>query len=168
MSRIGFTTQLQLIDFDLAGYLNVLDAKMEEVTKQAARSWLRTTLDIIPTWSKASRATFEKLAREVGFTVTYGPQRSEKDRTALGLATSQGGLDIDKDTHYRFFYITDLRYLEYNEFNSAVPGPPPQPFGQLRNPTPYNFLEAGRRDFESFAKTVKLPDPTLFISGRPI
>lgn len=163
-----FTAQLQKIDFDLKGYLNAMDAKMEETTKQAARSWLRTALDIVPTWSKASRATFEKLANEVGFSVTYGPQLSDKDRTSLGLATSQGGLDIDRNSHYHFFYITELRYLEYNEFNNAVPGPPPQPFGHLRNPTPYHFLEAGRRDFESFSKSVKLPDPSLFISGRPI
>lgn len=160
--------QLQIIDFDLQGYLGALDAKMEEVTKQAARSWVRTALDIIPTWSKASRATFEALAEEVGASVSYGPLIAKKDRSSLGRRTSSGGLDIDKSSHYRFFYTTDLRYLEYNEFNNAVPGPPPQPFGQLRNPTPYRFLEAGRKDFESFARTVKLPNPALFISGRRI
>lgn len=163
-----FTTQLQVIDFDLKSYLRAFDAKLEETTKQAARSWLRTVLDIVPTWSKASRATFEALAREVGFSVTFGPLIARKDRTSLGLSTGRGGLEIEADSHYRFFYETDLRYLEYNEFNNATPGPPPQPFGELRNPTPYRFLEAGQRDFESFVKTVKLPDPALFISGRPI
>ncbi|MCI0559258.1 MAG: hypothetical protein MN733_12245 [Nitrososphaera sp.] len=163
-----FVTQLQLIDFDLQGYLGALDAKMEETTKQAAQSWLRTVLDIIPTWSKASRATFEALAREVGFSVTYGPLIAKKDRTSLGLSTGRGGLDIQRHVGYFFFYETDLRYLEYNQFNNAVPGPPPQPFGQLRNPTPYRFIEAGQNDFQSFAKAVKLPNPALFISGRPI
>lgn len=163
-----FVMQLQKIDFDLRGYQNVLDARLQELTKQAARSWLRTVLDIIPTWSKASRATFEALAREVGFSVTYGPLIARKDRTALGRRTGRGGLEFDRSRGYFFTYETDLRYLEYNEFNNAVPGPPPQPFGQLRNPTPYRFLEAGGKDFESFARTVKLPDPSFFISGRPI
>lgn len=163
-----FTAKLQKIDFDLKGYLGAMDAKLEETTKQAARSWLRTALDIIPTWSKASRATFEALAGEVGYTVTYGPLIAKKDRSGLGRRTGRGGLDIDPNSHYHFFYETDLRYLEYNEFNAATPGPPPQPYGQLRNPTPYRFLEAGRRDFESFAASVKLPDPSLFISGKPI
>ena len=159
---------LQIIDFDLAGYLKAMDAKMTEETKQAARSWLRTALDIIPTWSGASRATFEALAQEVGFRVAYGPQISNKNRKPLGRSTGRGGIDIDANSHYHFFYETDLRYLEYNEFNNAVPGPPPQPYGQLRNPTPYRFLEAGKNDFESFARTVKLPNPSLFISGRRI
>ena len=162
-----FTAQLQRIDFDLRGYLGALDAKMEEVTKEAARSWLRTVLDIIPTWSRASRATFEALAREVGFNVTYGPLIARKDRTSLGRSTGSGGIETRGDGYF-FTYETDLRYLEYNEFNAATPGPPPQPFGTLRNPTPYNFLEAGRNDFESFTRTVRLPDPSLFISGRPI
>jgi hypothetical protein len=165
---MSFKMDLQIIDFDMKSYLSALDAKMEEVTKQAAKSWLRTVLDIIPTWSKASRATFEALAREVGASVTYGPLIAKKDRTSLGRRTGRGGLDIDQNNHYRFYYETDLQYLEYNEFNSATPGPPPQPYGRLRNPTPYNFLEAGRRDFESFAATVKLPNPALFISGRRI
>ena len=162
-----FTAKLQKIDFDLKGYLGAMDAKMEEVTKQAARSWLRTVLDISPTWSKASRATFEALARDVGFNVTYGPLVARRDRTGLGLRSGRGGYERTADGHY-FTYETDLAYLEYNEFNSAVPGPPPRPFGQLRNPTPYRFLEAGENDFRSFARTVKLPDPSLFISGRPI
>lgn len=165
---MSFQMNLKVIDFDLKGYLSAMDRKLEEETKRAAKSWLRTVLDIIPTWSKASRATFEALAREVGFNVTYGPLIAKKDRTSLGRRTGRGGLDIDANSHYMFFYETDLRYLEYNEFNRATPGPPPQPYGQLRNPTPYNFLQAGQRDFESFANTVKLPDPTLFISGRKI
>lgn len=159
---------LQKIDFDLKSYRGALDAQMREVTRQAARSWLRTVLDIIPTWSKASRATFEALAKEIGFTITYGPLIARKDRSALGRATGRGKLEFNEGLDYFFVYETDLRYLEYNEFNSATPGPPPQPFGELKNPTPYRFLEAGENDFRSFARIIKLPDPALFISGKKI
>lgn len=141
---------------------------MEEKTKEAARSWLTTVLVIIPTWSRASRATFEALAREVGFTVTYGPQLSSKDRRSLGLDNSAGGLRINKLESYKFFYETSLRYLAYNEENFATPGPPPQPFGELTNPTPYNFVDAGKNDFESFAKQIRLPSPIEFIKAQKL
>lgn len=162
-----FTTELYTIQFDIKGYLGVLDAKIEEQTKEAARSWLYTVLQIVPTWSGASRATFEALAQAVGFNITYGPQRSKNDRKDLGRATSMGGIE-KKGTEIVFFYQTDLRYLEFNEFNRATPGLPPRPITFLLNPTPYRFLEAGERDFQSFVKTVRLPNPMLFISQRPL
>lgn len=162
-----FKMQLQLIDFDLNGYIRTLEDKIQEDTTKAARSWVYTVLQIIPTWSRASRATFEALANSAGISVPYGPLRAAKNRTALGRQNSRGG--IDRQGHVFFFYYeTTLRYLEYNQYNVATPGPPPQPFGELINPTPYRFLEAGQRDFQSFAKTVRLPNPALFISGRRI
>lgn len=167
MAKFGFTTQLQTIDFDLKSYQNVLDQRMQELTKEAGRSWLNTVLSIVPTWSRASRATFEKLAKEVGEQVTFGPLAAKKDRTNLGQSNSDGGVEF-KGNEYHFFYETTLRYLEYNEFNAASPGAPPKPYGQLINPTPYNFLEAGANNFRSFAANIKLPDVSLFISGKPI
>ena len=163
-----FTADIKLINFDKSGYLQEFDDRMTEITKEAARSWLRTVLVIIPTWSRASRATFEALANEVGFNVTYGPQLSREDRLLLGLSTSRGGLSINRLKSYTFFYETDLRYLAYNEMNSATPGPPPQPYGQLTNPTPYRFREAGKNDFLSFAQQIRLPNPTDFITPKQI
>jgi hypothetical protein len=163
-----FTPDIKLISFDYAGYKTEFDLRMTEITKDAARSWLRTVLVIIPTWSRASRATFEALANEVGFNITYGPQRSREDRLILGLSTGRGGLDIAKLKKYTFFYETDLRYLAYNEMNNAIPGPPPQPFGRLLNPTPYNFREAGKNDFMSFARNIRLPSPIDFITPKQI
>ena len=163
-----FRPNIKLINFDKRGFLNHFDDQMRETTKEAARSWLRTVLVIIPTWSRASRATFEALANEVGFNVTYGPQLSKEDRLILGLSSSKGGLSIQKLKSYTFFYETDLRYLAYNEMNSATPGPPPQPFGLLTNPTPYNFREAGKNDFTSFAAQIRLPNPIEFITPKQI
>lgn len=165
---IEFDVSLQAVDFDVSSYKSILDSNLRQQTEQAARSWLTTVLGIIPTWSRASRATFEALANEVGFNVTYGPVRSKKDRLSLGLSNSKGGLDIVKDQHYFFFYETSLRYLIYNEENFATPGAPPQPYGELLNPTPYNFRDAGKADFESFAAAIKLPNPGRFISGKRI
>jgi len=163
-----FIAQVQLVQFDSKRYKRDIDSTMQEIARDAAKSWLRTVLTIVPTWSRASRATFEALANDVGFNVTYGPVKSREDRLLLGLSTSNGGLISKKLQEYGFFYETDLRYLAYNELNSATPGPPPQPFGTLINPTPYRFLEAGRKDFESFAKNIKLPSASDYIKGVPI
>jgi len=142
---------------------------MTQVTKDAAISWLTVVLAIIPTWSRASRATFNELAEAVGFPLTFGPVRSRKDRLNLGLSTSRGGLDTTS-TSWHFFYETDLRYLEYNEFNKVIFGEAPNVFSRsgLINPTPYNFQEAGLADFKSFAAGVRLPNPFLFISPKLI
>ena len=157
--------KLVLAEFDRKAYMAALKKDMTAKIREGGRVWLRTVLVIIPTWSRASRATFEALAQAVGFNITYGPQKSRKDRLILGLQTGRGGLEI-KRTSWHFFYETDLRYLAYNELNSAIPGPPPQPFGQLFNPTPYRFQDAGRVAFEQFADTVRLPNPGDFIKPK--
>jgi len=155
-----WTTKFTTVDIDMGKYKRALDDYMQETIKDAAKSWLRTVLVIIPTWSRASRATFEALANEVGFNVTYGPQRSRKDRLLLGMQSGDGGLKIKKNQSYRFFYTTSLRYLIYNEYNKAVPGPPPQPYTELIHDTPYKFQDAGEKDFRSYAENyVKLPNP---------
>ena len=162
-----FKADVNLIDFDFAGYKKALKVEMTNKTREAGRVWLARVLVIIPTWSRASRATFEALAQAVGFNITYGPLKSRKDRLVLGLQTGRGGLEI-KPTTFHFFYETDLRYLAYNEFNNAQPGPPPQPFGQLIHPTPYHFQDAGRDAFQAFAANVRLPDPMQFIKPKKI
>lgn len=165
-----FRSQVRLIDFDLRGYRQQLDARMTEIVKEAARSWLRTVLVIIPTWSRASRATFNELAEAVGFNLTFGPIRSREDRLSLGLSTGKGGLDIKPGRSWHFFYETSLRYLAYNEFNRVVFGRAPNVFSRsgLTNPTPYRFQEAGARDFQSFSEQILLPSPIEFIRGRRI
>jgi len=164
-----FTSQINLIELDLDGYLAAAEDEMTQQVSEAARSWLRTVLRIIPTWSRASRATFTELANAVGFDLTFGPRLSRKDRTSLGLATGRGGLQVTP-TSWHFFYETDLQYLAYNEFNLVIYGEAPNVFSRtgLTHPTPYRFQEAGLADFLSFAKGVRLPSPMPFIRGRRI
>ncbi len=151
---------------DLAAYKTELNRRMQDWIIQAAQAWLNATvISIIPTWSKASRATFQALAREVRMTIPYGAQRSYKDRESLGLSTGKGGLDIKPAAfRWHFWYGTSLRYLAYNEYNKAVKGDgPPAPFGELRHPTPYHFQEAGKKEFDTFSKYTKLPNPYKFL-----
>lgn len=167
MGDFQWRADLSEITFDKRAYQAAIKKQMTENIREAGRKWLARVLVIIPTWSRASRATFEALAQAVGFNITYGPQRSREDRLVLGLQTGRGGLVITKDS-WHFTYETDLRYLAYNEFTNAVPGPPPQPFGRLRNPTPYHFQDAGLQAFLEFAQTVQLPNPLDFIKPNKI
>lgn len=162
-----FTADLTTFDFNRTAYDRELKQHMINKTREAGRVWLARVLVIIPTWSRASRATFESLAQAVGFNITYGPILSRKDRLLLGLQTGRGGLDVTKNS-WHFFYETDLRYLAYNEFNNASPGPPPRPFGQLVHPTPYKFQDAGQAAFEEFAQSVQLPNPYDFLKLRKL
>ena|SRR4030042_4783860 len=158
-----FTTNFQTLSFDLAAYERALTNHLVEENKRAGQVWIHAAVEQIPipTWSGASRATFQKLAEELGTSVPIGPRMSREDRAPLGraLSTASGVITDTRNHFYGFMYSSNLRYLAYNEFNRAVPGPPPQPFGRLRTPTPYHFQEKGLKAWVAFAKTVKLPDP---------
>lgn len=161
-----FVRKISLIKFDRRAYEAALQKQMTENVREAARRWLTTVLLIIPTWSRASRATFEALADAVGFHVTYGPVLSREDRLTLGLQTGRGGLKLTKKS-WHFFYETDLRYLAYNDLNAAIYGVAPNVFSKAGIPnTPYRFVEAGNNDFETFSRSVRLPNPVDFIKPQ--
>lgn len=161
------------LKLDLTAYKTELDRYMQDWIKQAAQRWLQATvISIIPTWSKASRATFQALARDVGMNIPYGPQCSRKDREALGLSTGEGGVESSPSAYrWHFRYHSSLRYLAYNEYNHAVWGPePPAPFRRagLIHPTPYHFQEAGEKEFEEFARFTKLPNPYKYLKVEKV
>ena len=160
----GWKAGLRLLVLDKKGAESRIDKLLLEETKVGARIWLTTVLAIVPTWSGASRATFEALAQAVGFNVTYGPIRSFKDRRPLGLGTGFGGLERSRGG-YQFFYRTSLQYLTFNEANRATVGVAGV-FRGLINPTPYKFFDAGEKAFLNYAKTVRLP--TIRIQSRAI
>ena len=167
-----FKAKFHTLTLDLGAYRSELSAYMEEWLKQAGREWLNATvIAVIPTWSKASRATFQKLAHELGTSIPYGPQKSKKDRESLGLAAgSDSGLEFSPSSQqWHFKYSSSLNYLAYNEYNKAV-------YGQggvfsksgLRHPTPYHFQEKGLRAFEEFARFTELPNPFKFLKKGKI
>jgi hypothetical protein len=165
-----FTTEFYAIDIDMAAYRRAMLDALRKLNEQAGQAWLRTAVDQtpIPTWSGASRATFQKLAAELGTSVPIGPQRSKKNRQSLGRETSTGsGVVVDKD-FVGFIYETNLRYLAYNEYNLATAGPPPQPFSNNVRFTPYNFQSRAMASWLKVAKTAKLPNPYRYIKKRKI
>jgi hypothetical protein len=138
---------------------------MDDFIQKSGRVWLEAAVNKIPipTWSGASRASFQKLATELGTTVTVGPRAASnwKDRTALGRSTSQGSRVISDQSKdfYGFVFQSDLRYLEYNEKHAASPGEPPQPMWKTIANTPYGFMELGNSAWKAYADKVRLPEP---------
>lgn len=167
-----FKAKFHTLTLDLGAYRSELNSYMEEWLKQAGREWLNATvMTAIPTWSKASRATFQKLARELGTSVPYGPLKSLKDRESLGLSAGSGsGVELNpSNQQWHFKYDSNLNYLAYNEYNKAV-------YGQggvfsrsgLRHPTPYHFQEKGLKAFEAFTRFTELPNPFKFLKKGKI
>jgi len=89
-----------------------------------------------------------------------GPQRSRKNRIALGRASGSGKVILDtKDDFFGFTYKSSLRFLNYNNLHHAMPGSPPQPAWREIANTPYNFDTKATAAWQEFAKNVDLPDP---------
>jgi hypothetical protein len=163
-----FKPKFKYINIDINAYKKELESYLTNRLKESGYKWLDATVRTsthIPTWSGASRATFQRLAQELGTTVPIGPIVARKDRTSLGLANAQGsGVFIDSAAgSFKFTYATQLRYLAYNEFNPPVPGLPPQPFSNRVRYTPYRFQDKGQAAWEKFAAKTKLPNPYKFI-----
>jgi len=163
---VKWILNIDWIKFDVLKYRGAMRKYLSEYSKEAGKAWLRAAVDEtpIPTWSGASRGTFQKLARELGTSVPIGPIKSRVNRTALGRSVSTGsGVEEDRGReYYGFTYETDLRYLKYNEYNRAVPVNPwkePHPYWTAIKNTPYGFQNRALLAWKGFAKRVHLPDP---------
>jgi len=167
---MAFTAKFYAISIDTITYRRELLRALKELNERAGAAWIDVAVNQtpIPTWSGASRATFQKLASELGTAVPIGPIRARKSRVALGSASSTGsGVVTEKGLPYvGFVYETSLKYLRYNEYNAATAGRPPQPYSNNVRFTPYNFQSRAKAAWLGVAKTAKLPNPYRFIIKR--
>lgn len=157
---------------DEAAYRKAMINALRNLNERAGQAWINAAVRMtpIPTWSGASRATFQKLASELGTSVPIGPIVAKKDRTALGRSVSatSGVWEENGGEVVGFTYETNLRYLHYNEYNLAVKGPPPQPFSNNVRFTPYHFQDRAKDAWELEVKKGKLPEITNYIKARAI
>lgn len=167
-----FTTDFKAIKIDMPAFRRALIAELRNANEKAGRAWIDAAVNKtpIPTWSGASRATFQKLASELGTSVPIGPIRSLKDRTSLGRASSAGSgvIEDKREAYVGFIYETSLRYLAYNEYNRAVAGPPPQPFSNRVRFTPYRFQERALKAWQKEAEKATLPNPFKYLKTKAI
>lgn len=154
---MGWKRNLKTVS--LAGnFESKLDQYVASVTKASARVWLTEALSHVPTWSGASRATFEALAQSVGFIVTYGPITAFYNRQPLGTANGFGGLQRMGVGFHTFYYSSQLKYLNFNDKNVAYVGVGGVKWG-LIHATPYQFVAKANIEFKEFASKAKLPEP---------
>ena len=166
-----FTFDFRGMELDLAAYEDYLLKSLGFDNKIAGQKWLNEILKgtPIPTWSGASRATFQKLAAALGTSVPIGFTPAPADRTALGNALSEGEVIEDKKKAYvGFRYSTSLLHLHYNEYNQATAGRYPRPYSNNVRFTPYRFQGRAQKVWEEYAKKVRLPDPYRFIKTRAL
>lgn len=169
-----FTTEFYAIDIDMVRYRQAVLDYLHEINEKAGQAWLDEVIKgtPIPSWSGASRATFQKLARELNTTVPIRIARGAPNRIALGLSNSSGSGTEERNTptdvYVGFLYKSQLRYLAYNEYNKAVAGSPPQPYSNNVRFTPYGFQNRASKVWQATAKTARLPNPYDFILGYRI
>lgn len=143
MTQIKVRTKLEMPKLTRLAFTN-LDEYVKETIEEAARAWLRAALEIVPSWSGASRATFQALAAAVNEPVPIRRSNNAPNRVALGRLYSRGGINKSGQASYNFYYETTLRYLVANETKKVAPRTEGL-FASLRTPTPYKFREAGNR-----------------------
>jgi hypothetical protein len=164
-----FKAEFYTMHIDMGVYGKAMLKALREYNERAGQAWIHTAVNKtpIPTWSGASRATFQKLAAELGTSVPIGPLRT-KSRVSLGKSTSGGSKVIENKSYVGFQYSTSLRYLAYNEYNAAKAGTPPAPFSNNVRFTPYGFQDRARSAWEGVAKTAKLPNPYRYLNKRKL
>jgi len=162
-----FKAEFYTMHLNMGVYEKAMLKALREYNERAGQAWIHTAVDKtpIPTWSGASRATFQKLAAELGTSVPIGSLRT-KSRVSLGQSTSGGSGIIEDKSYVGFRYSTSLRYLAYNEYNAAKAGTPPAPFSNNVRFTPYGFQDRARSAWEAVAKTAELPNPYKYLNKR--
>jgi len=161
-----FTYQFRRPKLNLERFKKELDKHMREMLAMGLVAWLDVVTAEVPVWSGASRATFLKIAGEIGFPVTVGGGTAPEDRTGIGEAASKGKIIADIGTgEYAFVYGTSLPWLIWNEYHNANIDPDPTLFGRLKKPGPYNFQAKGAAAFIHETRQVGLPKVAPFIQS---
>jgi hypothetical protein len=146
---VKFKPSYKTAQLNLDGYKKLLDGQMREALAVGLAAWLDATATEVPVWSGASRATFLKVASQIGYPVPIDGI-SVADRTAIGQAASKGELVADIESGlYTFTYATNLPWLIWNEYHDATVEPDPLKGCTLplRKPGPYQFQVKGTAAF---------------------
>jgi len=169
------TCLLEAPKLDANRYKKELAKYMTAKLKEAIRAWLKASIEVVPTWSGASRATFEKLARLGDMVIEYGPQKSYKNRKPLGRKESSAKVSINESSgKFYFEWGTSLQYFIINNFGAQQYIPREQapannniisPKG-LKNPGPYRIEDRGKKAVEELKIT--LPNPSIAMTARRI
>jgi hypothetical protein len=161
-----FTYSFRRPELNFERFKKELDTHMKEMLASGLVAWLNVVTAEVPVWSGASRATFLKIAGEIGFPVDVSGGNAPEDRTGIGQAASKGKLVADITTgEYTFLYSTSLPWLIWNEYHNANIDPDPTLFYKLKKPGPYEFQAKGAAAFIHETRQIGLPKVAPFIQS---
>ena len=149
-----FRSNLKRLELFPKSAPKAVDEYVQGLIEDAARVWLDAALAIVPSWSGASRATFEALASSIQYRVDIDVKDTAPDRIALGRLFSAGGIRKVGTANWEFYYQTRLEYLIANETKNVKAGEYGL-IGKTIVPTPYNFREAGAKAVEAYISNVE-------------
>ena len=163
----GFTTDFYSMQLPLKTLKSVIFNTLRNYNEVAGQVWLTEVVRKTPMleWTGASKATFQRLASEVGYPLARGNLRAPYSRIPWGLASSAGSGVGESKSNMRtwFVYQTNLPHLIYNEYNPPIPGRYPHPRTTRVRHTPYGFQKRGAAAWKRYAKTLRLPNPWSYL-----
>jgi hypothetical protein len=113
-----FTGSFKAPRINVAAYRQKLQEVLGDAIAHAAFEWLGATVQEVPVWSGASRATFMPLASLIGFQVR-STQSSGVAESTSGSVTRQVTSKRTATGVFTFTYATSLEHLIFNEFNNG-------------------------------------------------
>ena len=167
MTRITTRARVKTLHLDVDSAF--LDAWVRQEIRNAAEVWMDAALQIIPSWSGASRATLEALGDAINYPkpIFIGTASNAPLRTALGRLSSSGGIRRIQAGVFNFYYRTNLSYLIANETKTVAPGTEGLR-GAMKTPTPFMFRAAGDAMAQYYVSQLQLPLPPNGLIGRRI
>ena len=106
--------------------------------EDAAKEWVERSVDQIPVWSGAARATLQGAGALTGVNVPISPKQTAPDRIALGRVNSDASINRINLAYYQFYWRSRLEYMAANETRVVGPGEYGV-FSRLIKPTPWMF-----------------------------
>jgi hypothetical protein len=156
-----FRAQLLQLNFDEAGFKKKLDERLKAGTRQAAREWLRATLERVPVYTGTARGTLLPLSRVLRVALPISPIASRPNRgPEVGAQQSDYEFLDGRNGVYGFSFLQGLEYYILNDANlvSFIPS------------TPWHSFDAGKEAYDEHIGEVidSLPKITDFVRSSVI
>lgn len=145
---------------DRGGLRKALIEALQEQMKLGARAWLRATYMKVPVYQGMARGSFIPIGAFLGMKIPIKPASGSADHGNEWKTPSAGAAQ----SHFEFsssglkFYFTFSTEVEHYVYNEQQ-----QSRIKLKNPTPWESFEAGKKAWTDYLdKHLKLPDIKSF------
>ena len=154
---IGMYFNKYKIYLDANKFNKDLEKSAERATRRAAKAFVRTLKNLLPTYTGRAQGSLAAFGQELGIHWTITPARDSrnhkiKSQFQRGLQESVFGIE-NKNGRIRFYFRSDVWYVNINELKSY-------PAIKLINKAPWHYfdkaMDAANRVFSY--ETKNMPD----------